>query len=335
EELSFKGRNLIIPFFFNAIKLHSEKKYDLIHVHCPFSLLSVIPLKVFRIPIVLTIHGNWINCVKGRRYYKKKICNDFELNRCAECMNSGKTIMKIKRKILVWAAENSNQIIAVSSEVKNSIVLSRKKEISVIPNVASNQGFFPDNKALKEFPFNSNRKKILFIGSMIEEKGAKVLLEAAKNINELFIFVYSYADKKYLAEFNEYKNKNNLNTVFLYSLVSNKKIREKFIPFSDLIVIPSLWPEPCSTIVTEAMASRKPVIASKTGGFTDLIEDKKDGLLFDAGNSVELSEKIKLVLDNKNLSEKISENAFIKVQKKLNWNKISEETIKIYRKVLK
>ena len=47
------------------------------------------------------------------------------------------------------------------------------------------------------------KKKILFLGSLIEEKGAKILLETAKKTDAVFIFVYSYAEEKYLKEFKE------------------------------------------------------------------------------------------------------------------------------------
>jgi len=334
QELSFKGKNLVWPFFIKALILQAKNKYDLIHVHGPFSLLSVLPLKLFRIPIILTIHGNWINCVKGRRYHDGKICIGYEIEKCSKCMNSNKPVMKFKRRLLRSIAEKCNEIIAVSNDVKNSIKLKKEKSITVIPNVASIEGFFPNPNGLTEFRFNSLKKKILFIGSMIPEKGAKVLLETAKNINAEFIFVYSYANQDYLKEFNEFVDEKNINDVLLFPEVSNKKVREIFIPFSDIIVVPSLWPEPCSSVVTEAMASKKPVIASNLGGFTDLIINGVDGLLFEAGNSKDLEKKIVSILDDENLMKKISLNGFKKVQKELNWDVVSDKIIKVYRKVL-
>ncbi len=333
QDLSFKGKNLLIPFFFNTVKLFLKKKYDLIHVHDSFSLFASLPLKLFGVPIVLTVHGNWINCVKGRRYYKQKICTDYELNKCAECLHSDKTIMKFKRWILRSIAEKCSAVIAVSSDVKNSIQLKKKKEIFVIPNVAS-KSFSPDKKSLNEFPFSSKKRKILFIGPLIEEKGSKILLETAKSIDSLFIFVYSYySDAEYLEELKQTVKKNNLNNVIFYSKVPNERIRAAFIPFSDVVVVPSLWPEPCSTIVTEVMSSGKPVIASRIGGFTDLISDKKDGLLFEAGNSLDLEKKIKMILFDSTLNKKISSEAFLKVKNELNWNeKVIENLRKTFSK---
>jgi len=333
QELSFKGKKLVIPFFFKAAELFLKKKYDLIHVHDPFSLMAVIPLKLFRVPIVLTVHGNWINCIKGRRYFNEKICFDYELNKCTKCMKSDKTTVKLKQNILRWITEQCNAIIAVSSDVKNSIKLNKKQEIYVIPNVASDAPE-ADKKALNEFPFNSPKKKILFIGSMIKEKGAEILLKTAESVNALFFFVYSYSDKNYFSEFDKLIKKKNLKNVILFHKIPNQKVRNTFIPFSDIIVIPSLWPEPCSSIVTEAMSSKKAVIASDLGGFTDLIKDKENGLLFDAGNYLELKAKINELLTDKKLMKKISENGFVKTKNELNWNKISDRTIDVYREVL-
>jgi glycosyltransferase involved in cell wall biosynthesis len=332
QELAFKGKKLVVPFFFEAIRLFIKKKYDLIHVHGPFALISVLPLKVFGVPVILTVHGNWINCVKGRRYYNKKICFDYGIQKCSKCMDESTLSLKLKRFLLREIAERCDAIIAVSSEVKNSIKLKKNKEIFVVPNVASTQ--FPSIRKPSKFPFNSKKKKILFLGSLIEEKGAKVLLEAAKNIDALLFFVYSYADKKYLKEFNAFIEKNKMNNVILFEKISNDKVRSLFIPFSDVVVIPSLWPEPCSSIATEAMSSKKPVIASRAGGFTDLIEDEVNGLLFEPGNSRELEEKIKLVFKNKTLKERIVNNALAKIESELNWNKTSAKISEIYRKVV-
>lgn len=249
-------------------------------------------------------------------------------------MKSNKTLMHFKRRVLRSSAELCNEIIAVSSDVKNSIKLNKRKEIFVIPNVASSLEAIPDKIKQDKIPFNSLKKKILFLGSLIEEKGAKILLETAKKTDAVFIFVYSYAEEKYLKEFKEIIRENNIKNVFLFSRIPNKEVREFFIPSSDLVVVPSLWPEPCSTIVTEASSSKKPVIASNAGGFPDLIKDNETGLLFEAGNSVELEKKIKLLLEDKKLYSNISVNAFMKAEKEFNWNRVSDKIINIYRKVL-
>ena len=52
----------------------------------------------------------------------------------------------------------------------------------------------------------------------------------------------------------------------------------------------------------EAMALSKPVVASRVGGFPDLIKDSENGFLFEVGNVQELAEKLRILLDNKELA---------------------------------
>ena len=49
-------------------------------------------------------------------------------------------------------------------------------------------------------------------------------------------------------------------------------------------VLPSLWPEPFGTVVTEAMSQGKAVIGTRPGGHTDLVADGETGILIQAGD---------------------------------------------------
>ena len=70
------------------------------------------------------------------------------------------------------------------------------------------------------------------------------------------------------------------------------------------LVIPSLS-EGLPRVLLEAMALSKPVIASNVGGIPDLIQDGQNGFLFKAGNSDELAEKLKTLLNNRVLAIEI------------------------------
>jgi glycosyltransferase involved in cell wall biosynthesis len=57
------------------------------------------------------------------------------------------------------------------------------------------------------------------------------------------------------------------------------------------LVFPSIWFETFGLVGAEAMSHGIPVIASRIGALTELIEDGVDGLLFEPGNSDDLAEK--------------------------------------------
>lgn len=70
-------------------------------------------------------------------------------------------------------------------------------------------------------------------------------------------------------------------------------------------------------VLREAMASRKPIIASNTDGVPDLITDGYNGLLFENGNVDDLEKKMRMVLGDAKLAERLADNGYSHVQEQL------------------
>lgn len=66
----------------------------------------------------------------------------------------------------------------------------------------------------------------------------------------------------------------------------------------DAIVIPSLWEEPLATIVLEAYAHGKPVIAARRGGLPEIVEHRATGYLYDPTQPGELLEIVSALVDD-------------------------------------
>ena len=66
------------------------------------------------------------------------------------------------------------------------------------------------------------------------------------------------------------------------------KLLQKF----DVILLPSTWPEPFSRMVLEGMISGLVVVATPTGGTTEILTDGENGLLFAPGDAEDLAQKI-------------------------------------------
>jgi glycosyltransferase involved in cell wall biosynthesis len=56
------------------------------------------------------------------------------------------------------------------------------------------------------------------------------------------------------------------------------------------LVVPSVYPDACPTVAIEAMATARPVIASRMGGLPDLVEDGVTGFLLPARDVPALAE---------------------------------------------
>ncbi len=140
---------------------------------------------------------------------------------------------------------------------------------------------------------------ILEFGNLSKQKGTLTLLDAAKNLPEQrFVFAgYGEAEE-------EIKNTTNAEYV---GFKTGEELKE-LIAKAKISVCPSEMYENCPFSVIESQVYGTPVIASRIGGIPELIEEGKTGLLFEAGNSADLTEKIKQMLKDKTFEEYIFSN---------------------------
>lgn len=75
------------------------------------------------------------------------------------------------------------------------------------------------------------------------------------------------------------------------------------MPEIDVMVVPSLWNENSPLVIHEAFLARVPVIASRCGGVTELIQHELNGLLFERGNADDLRRAIENVIQSPQLLE--------------------------------
>jgi glycosyltransferase involved in cell wall biosynthesis len=78
---------------------------------------------------------------------------------------------------------------------------------------------------------------------------------------------------------------------------------------ADIVVHPSVLPDPYPNAVREAMILGKPVIASRTGGIPELIEDGKTGLLVPPGDVEALETRLSALLEDATARSRLGDNA--------------------------
>ena len=85
----------------------------------------------------------------------------------------------------------------------------------------------------------------------------------------------------------------------------------------------------------EAMAMEKPIIATNVGGIPEMIYDEKTGYLVEEGDHQTWIDRIKLLLDNKELSKKLGKNARELLLEKFNWDIVAKKFVVAAEVVLK
>ena len=74
-------------------------------------------------------------------------------------------------------------------------------------------------------------------------------------------------------------------------------------------IVPQLWCDPAPIIVSEAMAFGTPPIVSNAGGAHESVIDGQSGLIFEAGNSEDLADKIELMIKDVHLAQQMRREA--------------------------
>jgi len=98
---------------------------------------------------------------------------------------------------------------------------------------------------------------------------------------------------------------------------------------SSILVLPSTR-EGFGMVLAEANACYRPVIAYKSGGVVEVIRDGENGFLVEPLNLRSLKEKIKTLLLDDKLQERMGRKGRRIVEKRFNWDKIIEKIMKTY-----
>ena len=177
-------------------------------------------------------------------------------------------------------------------------------------------------------------KIVLFVGRLVYEKGIHVLINAVPKIlskvNAKFIIVGSGYMKEQLLNI---VRSMGLEHKVLFEGFMDEPTLLKLQQVADVSVVPSLF-EPFGIVALEAMAARSPVVASDTGGLSEIIEHDVTGVKVYPNNPDSLAWGISKVLLDANYARYIKENAYRRVQEKYDWEKIAKQTKSIYEGVL-
>lgn len=229
----------------------------------------------------------------------------------------------------------TDKIIAVSEEVKNSLVeyqnIHSKKIIIIengVPAEIWDEIRKKRNKLNKE---EENYFTIINVGSMENEnKGQGEILDIFKEIADirrncrLILTGDGTLKEKYI----DFVKKNNLeNQVVFTGYINSKEINDYYL-MADLFILFSKN-EGCPNAVLEAMSYGLPVISTKVGGVNKIIEDGKSGYLIDRGDREKVKKIIEDLMDNEILMDEISYNAHQRIRDKYSIKNKVDELIKI------
>jgi len=177
-------------------------------------------------------------------------------------------------------------------------------------------------------------KLVLFVGRLVYEKGAHVLINSIpkilEKVNAKFVIVGSGYMKEQLSTI--VKSMGLEHKVMFTGFVDEATLL-KLQCSADVSVVPSLF-EPFGIVALEAMAAKSPVVVSDTGGLGEIVDHDVTGVKVYPNNTESLAWGITKVLLDEKYRNNLRENAYKRIQEKYDWDKIAQQTERIYEAVL-
>ena len=103
-----------------------------------------------------------------------------------------------------------------------------------------------------------------------------------------------------------------------------------FLAMSDIVVHASVLPEPFGRVVLEAMACRRPVIGSNSGGVPEIIEHGETGLLFPPGDVYRLADALVRLITNEEEARRMGEKGYDRLVSRFHIARNVEATERVY-----
>ena len=230
----------------------------------------------------------------------------------ARCIVHERGFMKLSA-VSRWLSRYVDTVVCVSDAVlrhlkdqKPASRTVRKVYDGVDPGEIENSG--SARRVRDELGIPPSEPVVGLIGTVQPWKGHRELLHAVRTIRWKFpkircIFAGGIYDPEYEMELrNAVKDWDIENQILFLGYRSDVLDVMRAL---DVVVHASILPEPFGMVLIEAMALKKPVVATRAGGPLEIIEDGASGILVESGDSEGLADAILRLLENPSLANQM------------------------------
>jgi len=308
-----RGPRLGFPCASLAFLVGQRRRYEIIHVHTLDSpaILACIAKRLLARPVVVKLRG----ADKTKRYTKTW---------------AGRRIWRFLRR-------NVDCFVAVNQAIKNELISAGvdRERIRLIPNGVDTTVFVPVNEeekaALRGRLALPEEGIAIFTGRLIQGKGLRVLLEAWAAVHPRLpgarlLLAGSGPERARLEAVAT--SLGIRGTISFLGECPHDRIRE-YLQASDVFVMPSRA-EGISNAILEAMATGLAVAATRISGITDLIDEGKNGLLFDVDDKGQLATLLVRLLGNSEHRRRLGRAARATVTHSFSIDGIAEQYETVY-----
>ena len=304
----------LISLFFKLIRTISKYDIDVVHAHSiiPMGFVGVLVAKIMRKPVFITSHGMDVTSFEDKKLFKMLI--KFSLNNC-------------------------NYVLAVSEDLAVKIKpLDNQNNITVLRNGVDTNRFRPEkNTSIRRcYGVKDHEIVVIFVGYLDVFKGVFDLVNAFKNVKNVNKKLMMVGDGPKMDELRNMVSDYHLDESVIFTGNVPSSDIQRYYQSADIFVIPShVDSGGPPLVVMEAMACGLPVIGTNIGGIPEGIENSVNGFIVPDSNVDELTNKIEILMEDKDLRTEFGENSLTKVyENSMTLEKKSERLIELYEKTI-
>ena len=220
---------------------------------------------------------------------------------------------------------------AVASTLERALV--PRDKITVVQNGIDVDRFSAGVPSLRDLGRYKGKSVVGYVGRLVEGKGLDVLIRAAKGLiqritNVEFIFVGEGPKRESLQSLAA-----QLGLCDHISFIGPRFDLPDVYASFDIFVLPSLR-EGMPLVVLEAMAARKPVVATRVGAIPIVVKDEQTGLLVHPGDADELQRAIHRFLSGPDMCHQFGERGHELVKRQFSSQRMATRYLTVYENVL-
>ncbi|MFW5906831.1 MAG: glycosyltransferase family 4 protein [Candidatus Natronoplasma sp.] len=315
--------------------------HDLIHF---FNITSIADVRTEK-PTFATINSYINFCPKGNLFYREEsVCEGCRFTKFLGCITHSEYVGNLKMSKMLrynpvfWIGlyldykkrnrclnyvDHFFSLSGFISERLSEAGIERKNIVKVpnVPKIETSE---------KELDLPDGRPLLAYIGALTKIKGVDLLISAFDKLDSeaKLVIVGDGPERKNL----EKMAGENENIVFL------GEVEHDSIPSvyrrSDVIVVPSVWPEPLSRVLLEAAYFGKPIIATDVGGSPDVVKHGYNGFLVKP-DTEDLKKKLEQLIKDEDKIKDMEDNMIRYYKKELSKDKVVEKIMKVYTEKLR
>lgn len=296
------------------------------NIHHQLSL-SILPvLKEHKIPIIWRLHDYSLFCPNSLFYSREAVCEacaggryyQIVLRACRRNSRAASLVASLGSYLDRWLRlpDLVDLFIAPSHYLRAKMIQHGldAERLIVMPNFVQLSTFelFP-SVALSGEEEGGADSYLLYFGRLSNEKGLRTLIQAVAQVPDSRLKIVGDGPQR--QELETLAERIAHGRVEFVGFQRMEKLLAT-LESAKIVILPSEWYENCPYTVLESFAMGKPVIASDIGGISELVEDNRDGLLFEPGDSEELADRIRLLLGDGDRIQRFGYNGRRKIEEK-------------------